>query len=383
MTVTQLFGTDESIISETNFEAAFGGLLEGVLLGYSYECRVHAPFPIMQVRILAGILAVGGVFIDVEATGLLLDAADLALPRYDRVVARRDNNTNAVWIGVKTGTPAANPVPPTLTRAGGIYEISLAQIYVKAGDAGITDNEIIDERGDPAVCGYMSFKASEHIDRGFVAGNRQRGEWSAYCHATALDGSLLYRDVISEDNASAIIQDADGVALQQDTLIAAESAARSRSNNVCHRREYHSVIEIKFKLSSITAIRAFLGFTESPLVLTADAPAFAYAGLQFSTSRGDTTWQFALRDGATQQLVDSGLTPDTNAHFLRVTFDEAESKILVELFDANHEIEISYAFTAGLPALTKEFENFSGILGRSAGVKSIYQYHAHGTNRSI
>ncbi len=384
MTVAQIFGLDQSVIGESTFEAAFGGLLEGVCLGYSEECRVlHVVARV--VRLGPGVLCTGGVFVEVTAPEPFLINHAGALPRYDRIVARRDNTTNTVWIGVKEGTPAAAPVPPSLTRSGGVYEISLAKVLVRAGAIMITAEDVMDERGEPSLCGYISFKAYEQVMRGMEEGFQQRGDWSAYAHAAALAGNLLWENTVSTDTSSAIITDADGIALQQDTNNVADTEAWSYAFIWCHRREYHSVVEFKFKLSSIADVRVFVGlaFDAPNCEFDLDPGPSAYAGLQFSTGRGDTTWHFVTKEQVIQTLVDTGIAADTNAHLLRVTCDEAVSQILIELFDTHHNIEASYTFTADLPPSAMRFYPTSGVRTLANAVKSIYQYYASGINRGI
>ena len=90
---------------------------------------------------------------------LTLDAADIALNRIDRVVLRLNPATSArnIVIDVKKGTAAATPDPPALTReAGGIWELSLAQIAVAANATAITQADITDERPDTSVCGFVT-----------------------------------------------------------------------------------------------------------------------------------------------------------------------------------------------------------------------------------
>lgn len=87
-----------------------------------------------------------------------LDAADSTFARIDRIVLKLDRSHEHRYITIeaKTGTPAATPEPPELTRSGDVYELSLAQVAVAAGATTITQAEITDERGDTSVCGYVT-----------------------------------------------------------------------------------------------------------------------------------------------------------------------------------------------------------------------------------
>lgn len=89
---------------------------------------------------------------------LQLDAADTSFARIDRIVLHLDisHEHRYITIEVKKGTPAATPTPPTLTRSGDVYELSLAQIAVAANATTITQADITDERPDTSVCGYVT-----------------------------------------------------------------------------------------------------------------------------------------------------------------------------------------------------------------------------------
>ena len=89
---------------------------------------------------------------------LQLDAADTTFARIDRVVLHLDTTpeNRHIAIQIKKGTAAATPTAPALTRTGGVYELSLAQIAVAANATAITQANITDERADTSVCGYIT-----------------------------------------------------------------------------------------------------------------------------------------------------------------------------------------------------------------------------------
>ena len=385
MTVIQLFGLDQSTIGEPTFEVAFGGMLEGVCLGYSDECRVYVPLPFVGMRVFVrtGLLCVGGVFVHVTAEETLIVNASDALPRYDRVVARRDNNTNTVWIGVKTGTPAAAPIPPYLIRTGGIYEISLARVLVEAGDVSITYDEIIDERGEPSLCGYMSFKAYEQVQRAAIEGWRQKGRWSAQANAAAPEASGLYESLVTTHNASALVQDADGIGLQQDTSGALNDDAFVRSD-IIHRTSYNTLFECKFKLAQTAAERVYVGLSQavfSATLLGSDLPPGSLVGLHYSTSRGDTNFMFLTQTVIGPNLIDSGIPIDTAAHIIRII--TTPTYVIFELMDTDRNIEASARVVTNLPLPTNDLAAWSGIRALEVAVKSLTQYYAEGTHRNI
>lgn len=98
-------------------------------------------------------------FNDTAYTGLTLATAPSGTnSRIDRVVLRLDTSTavRSVSLAVLTGTPAASPAAPALTRSGNIYELALADIRVGAGVVTITNSVITDKRADGNVCGWAS-----------------------------------------------------------------------------------------------------------------------------------------------------------------------------------------------------------------------------------
>ena len=87
---------------------------------------------------------------------LTLDAADVLLPRIDRIVMRLDMTDRLIEIVVKKGTAASTPTAPALTRNDSVWELSLAQIAVAANATAISQADITDERNDSDVCGYVA-----------------------------------------------------------------------------------------------------------------------------------------------------------------------------------------------------------------------------------
>ena len=96
---------------------------------------------------------------------LTLAAADSTLNRIDRIIVewKTIDYADLPEIKVLQGTPASNAVPPALTNSNLLRQISLAQVYVKAGATVITAADITDERQDESVCGIVSQLSLIHI----------------------------------------------------------------------------------------------------------------------------------------------------------------------------------------------------------------------------
>lgn len=74
-------------------------------------------------------------------------------PRIDRIVAEMNatEDVRSIVLKVSKGTENANPQPPTLIRTEEVYQMSLAQCKVNAGQSVIA--LITDEREDISLCG--------------------------------------------------------------------------------------------------------------------------------------------------------------------------------------------------------------------------------------
>lgn len=82
--------------------------------------------------------------------------ASAANDRWDRIVARLETMTDVRKISLRllTGTPGANPEPPTLTRTDSVYELALAKVKIRAAAESVEEADVVDERGEESVCGY-------------------------------------------------------------------------------------------------------------------------------------------------------------------------------------------------------------------------------------
>jgi hypothetical protein len=94
-----------------------------------------------------------------NTTDLYLQHAlpEATLDRIDRIILRLDkrNQSRYIKLFVLQGIAAASPVPPTLTRDEFIYELSLAQIRVRANTSTLVAGDLIDERLDESLCGLV------------------------------------------------------------------------------------------------------------------------------------------------------------------------------------------------------------------------------------
>lgn len=112
----------------------------------------------MDISLGAGYMFANGyLYENTSSMTLTHDTADSDNDRIDRVIIRFDSNPEERTIKavIKKGTPDSSPNPPSLKRDDYIYEMSVAQVRIKAGKSYIEDSEITDERADDEVCGYI------------------------------------------------------------------------------------------------------------------------------------------------------------------------------------------------------------------------------------
>ena len=78
--------------------------------------------------------------------------------RIDRIVLRLDlrNSERNILLHIKEGDPNSNPVAPSLQRDNFIYELSLAQIRVRANTSSLEASDLVDERLDEGLCGLVN-----------------------------------------------------------------------------------------------------------------------------------------------------------------------------------------------------------------------------------
>lgn len=121
--------------------------------------RVTAEGSTMRTLVQPGLAMVQGYVYELSDDGGAVQAfehpASASSDRIDRVALRLDLNQSRVLLTLLTGAPGAHPTPPALTRTATAYEISLAQVRVRAGASAIAAQDVTDERADETVCGAL------------------------------------------------------------------------------------------------------------------------------------------------------------------------------------------------------------------------------------
>ena len=108
----------------------------------------------------------GAMYINTAPLNLTVEAANASLNRIDRVVLQFNTSVSvrSVRALIRTGTAATNPVAPELRQESNLYEIALADIYVKKGATGISQSAITDQRLNSALCGFVVAAIPSSVD---------------------------------------------------------------------------------------------------------------------------------------------------------------------------------------------------------------------------
>ena len=90
---------------------------------------------------------------------ITLDKADVKYNRVDRIVLRLDpsDDVRAITIQVKKGDPGDPTYLKNLERVkNGVWELSLGYVWVHANATEIRQSNIVDERANTDVCGFVT-----------------------------------------------------------------------------------------------------------------------------------------------------------------------------------------------------------------------------------
>ena len=108
----------------------------------------------------------GALYINTAPLNLTVEAASASLNRIDRVVLQFNTSVSVRSIRalIRTGTAATNPVAPELRQESNLFEIALADVYVKKGATGIAQSAITDQRLNSALCGFVVAAIPSSVD---------------------------------------------------------------------------------------------------------------------------------------------------------------------------------------------------------------------------
>jgi hypothetical protein len=147
----------DRIYDATDFAAYFGSLVSnGIFYKDTTNLQV-TPATGMAVNIETGSAWINGYrYENTESLSKTLATANGSFPRVDRVVIRWSLLDRNIVIAVLTGTAAAAPSAPLLTRNSNVYELCLAEVLVPQAATSIDLGNITDTRLDTSLCGTVN-----------------------------------------------------------------------------------------------------------------------------------------------------------------------------------------------------------------------------------
>ncbi|WMJ86770.1 hypothetical protein [Anaerocolumna sp. MB42-C2] len=147
----------DRLYNATDFAAYFGSLVSNGIFYVNTTNLQVTPTTGMTVSIAAGSAWINGYrYENTEALNKTLTTANGSYPRIDRIVIRWSLLNRSITVAVLTGTAAATPTPPTLTRSAEVYELCLADVYVSQAATSIIAVNITDRRLNSSLCGTVN-----------------------------------------------------------------------------------------------------------------------------------------------------------------------------------------------------------------------------------
>ncbi len=149
MTVNYYF-FDTAPVYQAEWSKSIGKVIkDGVFCGVYNDLFVYADASGMHVKVKSGAAHIKGHYYFSDAEQILpISAAPgtAGQSRYDLVVLEVNWSTKSMAVKVVTGTAAASPSQPSLTKTSTIWQIALARVTVAYGDTNVPANKVQDYR---------------------------------------------------------------------------------------------------------------------------------------------------------------------------------------------------------------------------------------------
>lgn len=296
----------------------------GIIQGIGDAFAVTACDPvIMKVIVGTGAMFAQGYWMESDAAEeLTISPADDTYPRIDRVVARFDIISNLdVTFAVLTGTAAAEPTAPPLTRTASIYEVPLANIDVAAGVTSINDTHITDEREYRDATDLFHYPISIHPGRNLGTVSKLQYDnddnlWLAK-NAAYDESTGTWSQVDTSKNSTAICLNAGGSI----ELLFCESGSGEITWN--NKEPGVSTGDIKITACA-TAPSGWLICDGSAVSRTTYSGLFAAIGTTYGGGNGSTTFNLPDLRGRFALGVSSGHALATKGGAETVTLTEQQ-----------------------------------------------------------
>ena len=139
-----------------------------------------------------------------------------------------------------------------------------------------------------------------------------------------------------------------------------------------------SLYIVKFRIMDNTDIRAFVGWTTESYNAINDNDTIGgdAVGFQFSSSRGDTTWQLITNNGGTQTTTDSGLAFVTSQiYIVEMEWSGVGTSVRFRISDQNfNALMQDTVVTSNLPAVTSDLSPLNSLQTLATAAKTCRFY---------
>jgi len=213
----------------------------------------------------------------------------------------------------------------------------------------------------------------------------QSGQCTPGSSATVMSGSGIYTGAFASTDASSsnvVITGLGRAFLQTSGATLAYNTATFSGDDV-HRMDAPCVAFYSFGMLSYSNVRFFLGMGVGSTIANyagADTLATPGFGIQFSTDRGDTTFQVISYNGTTQTRVSTSVTPAINTLYTFKFEIVSATEVVISIFDKNGVLLDSKTVTATLPASTADLRLGLAFQTRAAVAISSHTYSISGAN---
>lgn len=192
----------------------------------------------MTIKVTSGYVNINGKTKFYDAPSVFtIEAAHATLKRIDNVILRRDDVNRDFTMFIQKGTFSETPSAPTITRANGLYDLVLAEVYVNNAAVVIRQENILDKRADLDLCGWVVSTVNE-IDLSQITAqwldyvtnfkNEQEADFDTWFNAMknqlTTDAAGNLQNQITQINSKDSQQDTAITALQADSTVTANAS---------------------------------------------------------------------------------------------------------------------------------------------------------------
>lgn len=134
--------------------------------------------------------------------------------------------------------------------------------------------------------------------------------------------------------------------------------------------DYLTKFRVDDTLGAVSNVRVFCGLSTAGTLnamVNSDAPAGSYVGIQYSTNRPDTNWQWVSSDGITQNVVDTGRAFALNDTLIVRLRWGALASVVCTLMSPDLTMLDTHTFTTNLPASGDTLNYIGGLENRDGG----------------